>query len=102
MIQPCVLPTYTSLERRSIPRFRRTLIIALTFVFLLFVGFQTISLIAFGVRVDSNILNALPSTAYASVARISMLLVVMGVCPLILAPMVAPIRNKTIARFTTF
>merc|ERR1712232_1285480 len=28
MIQPCVLPTYASLEERSVPKFRRALIIA--------------------------------------------------------------------------
>ena len=39
-------------------RFRRVLTVSFSFLFVLFVGFQTLALIAFGPLVDSNILRA--------------------------------------------
>lgn len=94
VIQMCVLPMYESLEDRSLPKFRRILFISFGFLFLLFVGFQTLALMVYGPDVSDNILNALPQTAASNVARLGMVGVVLGVYPIMLMPMIAPLRNS--------
>merc|ERR1712176_1614361 len=91
-IQMCVLPMYESLDRRSVPRFRRIIIVSFSLLFLLFVGFQTIALLVFGPGVSSNVLDALPQDAAGYVARIGMVVVIVGVYPIMVYPMISPIR----------
>jgi len=93
VIQMCVLPMYQSMRNRSVARFRRVLTVSFSFLFVLFVGFQTLALVAFGPLVDSNVLRNLPNDLAGSLARLGMIGAVLGVYPIMIAPMVAPVRN---------
>jgi len=106
VIQMNVLPMYEDLERRSVARFRQILMAAFILVFFLFVGFQSITLLTFGSYLPSNILGSLPTSMSGYAARFGMALAVMGVYPLMVMPMVAPIQHaksggRTIANLVT-
>jgi amino acid permease len=93
VIQMCVLPMYQSMRNRSVARFRRVLTVSFSFLFVLFVGFQTLALVAFGPFVQSNVLRNLPDDFAGSLARLGMIGAVLGVYPIMIAPMVAPVRS---------
>jgi amino acid permease len=93
VIQMCVLPMYQSMRNRSVARFRRVLTVSFSFLFVLFVGFQTLALVAFGPLVDSNVLRNLPDNLAGSLARLGKIGAVLGVYPIMIAPMVAPVRS---------
>lgn len=92
-IQCYVLPMYEELEGRSVPKFRRILYISFSFLFVLFVAFQTLAVFAFGTAVDSNVLKNLPPSSASTAAQLGMVVVSAGVYPLMLAPMVSPLRS---------
>jgi len=94
IIQMCVLPFYEELEDRSVPKFRMIIIKSFTFLFFLFGGFFYMSLMAFGEGVDSNVLKNLPAGMLGTIAQVGMAGVVLTVYPLMLMPMVAPIKTK--------
>jgi len=95
IIQMNVLPMYENLERRSVARFRYVQIASFTCLTFLFVAFQTVAVFAFGKEVESNVLLGLPDIPASNAARCGMFVVVLGVYPINLTPMVAPVRNAS-------
>merc|ERR1712032_485590 len=93
IIQMCVLPMYESLEDRSVPRFRKIVVRSFSAAFVLFSGFFVAGILAFGVGVKYDILSSLPKDVFGNAARVGMLVVVLGVYPLMLMPMVQPLKN---------
>merc|ERR1719253_216815 len=94
IIQMCVLPFYQELEDRSVAKFRTILKKAFAFLFFLFAGFLYMSLVAFGEGVFSNVLENFPNGLLGSMAQIGMVGVALSVYPLMLMPMVAPIKTQ--------
>jgi len=97
-IQMCVLPMYKSMDRRSPARFQKALGISFGFLFLLFSSFAVVTVLTVGPGVNSNVLLDLPRNNFSNVARLGMLLVVAGVYPLMVAPMVEPLQAWAEAR----
>jgi hypothetical protein len=111
IIQFCVLPMYKDLEDRRPATFAKSLAIGFSFLFVLFGLFAVIGYGTFGPRVNSDVLkdfpgihdrskdpnnpDALPSWVYgcASGAKLAMVVVVLGVYPLMMLPMVSPVRE---------
>jgi len=105
-LQMLVPPMYETLEYRSVARFRTVIFTAFGFLFLLFVGFQTAALYAFGPYVPQDLLASLPHDVAGNTVRFGMIGMVLGVYPLMVMPMVAPIRNvewggKSMAKWVT-
>jgi len=94
IIQMCVLPFYQELQDRSVAKFRTILKKAFVFLFFLFAGFLYMSLLAFGEGVFSNVLENFPDGLLGSMAQIGMVGVALSVYPLMLMPMVAPIKTQ--------
>lgn len=104
IIQMCVLPFYEELEDRSVPKFCLIMKKSFTFLFCLFSGFLFMSLLAFGEGVNSNVLVNLPDGLVGTLAQLGMGGVVLTVYPLMLMPMVAPVKTqfgKTASTVTT-
>jgi len=96
IIQMCVLPMYEELEERSPAKFRRVLGLAfgtLTFVFGLFAA---LGYAVFGPGVQPNVLLDLPDSPFANAAQLGVIAVVAAIYPIMLIPMVAPIRNLSL------
>eukprot|EP00933_Yihiella_yeosuensis_P072876 TRINITY_DN81421_c0_g1_i1.p1 TRINITY_DN81421_c0_g1~~TRINITY_DN81421_c0_g1_i1.p1 ORF type:complete len:448 (+),score=72.80 TRINITY_DN81421_c0_g1_i1:125-1468(+) len=93
VVQMCVLPMYEQLENRSPAKFAKCLGIAFTFVVALFVIFSSATYLIFGPGLASNILVNLPPGAFGEGARVMMSLAVLGVYPLLLSSMVAPLQH---------
>lgn len=93
ILQMCVLPMYEELEARSPRRFAFCLTVSFLFVFFLFSSFSCAALLAFGSGVSSNVLNDLPPGVAGSAARLLIGLSVLGVYPIYLNCMVAPLRH---------
>jgi len=105
VMQMCTPPMYKTLEHRSVARFRKVVYTSYSFLFLLFTGFQTVALYAFGPLVPQDILVSLPGNVAGNAARLGMLGVILGVYPIMMIPMVAPILDaewggKSMASFT--
>merc|ERR550525_1864890 len=94
IIQMCVLPFYEELEDRSVEKFGRIIRKSFVFLFILFGGFFYMSLVAFGEGVNSNVLKDLPTGLLGTLAEVGMAGVVLTVYPLMLMPMVAPIKTQ--------
>lgn len=94
IIQMCALPFYEELADRSVDKFRSILKKAFIFLFFLFAGFLYMSLLAFGEGVNSNVLANFPSGLWGALAQIGMAGVALSVYPLMLMPMVAPVRTR--------
>jgi len=93
IIQPCAVPMYKQLERRSPARFQRILVISFSFLFILFAGFACLAVMAIGPDVQSNVLLDLPKNGFGHLARLGMVVVVISVYPMMVAPMVEPLRG---------
>eukprot|EP01062_Namystynia_karyoxenos_P023763 TRINITY_DN19208_c0_g1_i1.p1 TRINITY_DN19208_c0_g1~~TRINITY_DN19208_c0_g1_i1.p1 ORF type:complete len:457 (+),score=72.76 TRINITY_DN19208_c0_g1_i1:85-1455(+) len=93
VLQMCVLPMYRELKGRSPRRFCNILAAAFAALWVLFVGFASVGYLAYGSKVDSNVLNNLPRNVPGHAARIGMLFVILGVYPIMQMPMVEPIRT---------
>lgn len=94
IIQMCVLPMYRDLEDRSPEKFRSLLMKSFIFLFFLFSTFASLAFLAFGPMVQSNVLRDLPMNFSGNAARIGMLIVVLGVYPIMLMPMTAPLQTS--------
>jgi len=102
--QPCVLPMYqemntditnTSRPLRTPRNFARALLTALAILYGLFVSFSVAGFLSFGAETQSNVLNNMPTNEwYTSVGRVCMVGVCLGVYPLMLYPMVAPLEES--------
>ncbi|CAD7964518.1 unnamed protein product [Amoebophrya sp. A25] len=95
VIQPCVLPMYETMANRSPQNFSKMLIVAFSILWVIFTIFSTFAYMSYGSKVEGNVLNNLPSSAwYAVTARAGMSFVAIGVYPLMLFPMIAPIKQR--------
>jgi len=92
IIQMCVLPMYGSLEGRSPRKFLGVLITGFSCLFAIFAGFSVVAYLTFGPAVHGNVLVDLPHSVWGNLARFAASLSVLGVFPLILMPMMAPIQ----------
>lgn len=101
ILQVFVLPIYAELENRSVAKFRRVMFASFTFIFVLYTGFLFAGLGAFGRVVKSNVLNSMPDGTPATIARVSMSVVMLGVYPINVKPMTAMIRDKRLTFLTT-
>lgn len=101
VIQLFVLPMYEELADRSVRKFRNILAASFSFVFLLYAGFTVLALFAFGRGVQSNVIDSMPDSTPARVARLSMVLVILGVYPINVKPMTAMITDRRFAAFLT-
>ncbi|CAK0898825.1 unnamed protein product [Prorocentrum cordatum] len=93
ILQMCVLPMYEELKGRNIRRFQRAVIIAFSFLTLLFCAFSGLAYLKYGPGVSSNVLNDFPNDTMGNMARIGMAIVVLAVYPIILKSMTAPIHH---------
>jgi len=95
VIQMCVLPMYEELEERSPQKFDRILAVSFSALLFLFCGFASAGYLLIGPSVKSNLLEDLPSTFGAELGQLGIIFVALGVYPIMLSPMVAPIRACT-------
>eukprot|EP00658_Telonema_sp_P-2_P080834 TRINITY_DN8123_c0_g1_i2.p1 TRINITY_DN8123_c0_g1~~TRINITY_DN8123_c0_g1_i2.p1 ORF type:complete len:343 (-),score=83.07 TRINITY_DN8123_c0_g1_i2:326-1354(-) len=102
IIQFCVLPMYKEMKDRRPAAFGKALAISFTFLFCLFSIFAVVGYMCFGPTVEQDILDDYPSihdshktslNIPANVAKIGMVLVVLGVYPLMMMPMISPVRE---------
>jgi amino acid permease len=84
---------YEQLENRTPERFQMCVVVAFGFLFVFTMLFGAAAYMIFGTDTLSNILKNFPRNWPADVARVGMCLVVLGVYPIMLSPMVAPIRT---------
>jgi len=96
VIQVCILPMYEELKDRTPQKFNRIVVVSFSFLFVLCSAFAVIGYLAFGPSVSSNVLNNLPATHWGHLTRLSAAAAVLAVYPIILNPMIAPLRNPTI------
>lgn len=96
VIQMCILPMYEELENRSPQKFNRILAISFSILFVLCSAFAVVGYLAFGEGVSSNVLNNLPATQWGHLTRLSAALAVLAVYPIIMNPMIAPLRDPKI------
>mmetsp|Transcript_58954 Transcript_58954/g.172578 ORF Transcript_58954/g.172578 Transcript_58954/m.172578 type:complete len:494 (+) Transcript_58954:62-1543(+) len=105
VIQPCILPMYEEMNtdrsqcsrkpQRSPRNFARALGVAFAFLYVLFCMFAVAGYLSFGASANGDVLKNLPSDRwYTVVSRLSMSGVCLGVYPLMLYPMVAPLAES--------
>ncbi|CAE8628958.1 unnamed protein product, partial [Polarella glacialis] len=93
VVQMCVLPMYEQLQDRNPRRFAECLGAGFVFVSVLFIAFSCVAYLAYGSGVASNILLNLPPGPFGAAAQILMALAVLGVYPLLISSMVAPLQH---------
>lgn len=98
VVQMCILPMYEEMKRRSPRRFAVCLGFSFTFVAVLFGLFSTVAYFVLGPKVSSNVLLDLPSGPMGDVARMAMAVAVIGVYPILLSSMIAPIKHSAPGR----
>mmetsp|Transcript_70912 Transcript_70912/g.203191 ORF Transcript_70912/g.203191 Transcript_70912/m.203191 type:complete len:445 (+) Transcript_70912:68-1402(+) len=96
IIQMCVLPMYQELEDRSPQRFAVCLWTAFGSLALIFSLFATLGYLSFGPGVQGNVLQNVDSGVLSDIAQVGTILVVAAIYPLMVIPMVAPIRNMAL------
>jgi len=92
-IQMCILPMYEELKDRSPKKFNGILAVSFGSLFVLCSAFAVLGYLTFGESVSSNVLNNLPATRWGHLTRLSAALAVLAVYPIIMSPMIAPLRN---------
>lgn len=95
VIQMCVLPMYEELEQRSPQKFDRIVAVSFSALFFLFCGFASAGYLLVGPAVKSNFLQDLPGSFSAELGQLGTILVTLSIYPIMLYPMVAPIRACT-------
>lgn len=94
VVQMCVLPMYEELEDRSPRKFKQCLWTAFAVLAFIFGIFALLGYVTFGPSVQGNALQNLPGDAtYALIAQVGTILVVSALYPIMVIPMVAPVRN---------
>jgi len=93
VIQACVLPMYEEMENRSPGKFNRVVAVSFFILFVLCSSFAVLGYHTFGATVSSNILLNLPHTAAGNAGRLCAAAAVLGVYPIILKPMIAPLAR---------
>ena len=94
VVQMCILPMYEEMSQRSPRRFAACMGFSFSFVAVLFVTFCGVAYFVLGPRVSSNVLLDLPPGPFGSFARVAMAVAVIGVYPILLSSMVAPIKHQ--------
>lgn len=94
VIQMCVLPMYEELENRSPAKFCRIVNFSFAVLFVLCSAFAVIGYLSFGRSVNSNVLLNLPNTPWGHASRLSAAVAVAAVYPIILGPMITPLRSS--------
>ena len=85
---------FESMEHRSAERFKSAVDRSFMLVFVLFSAFVTAADFAFGAaNMKNNIMNNLPHDWLSSIAQLGMLVCISAAYPLMVAPMVAPIKR---------
>lgn len=97
VIQMCVLPMYSELEDRSPAKFNRIIAVSFSALFLLCAGFAVMGYLAFGKEAHSNVLLNLPDTHWGHASRIGAAAAVAGVYPIIMNPMITPLKTSAVA-----
>eukprot|EP00438_Fugacium_kawagutii_P024697 Skav235537 [mRNA] locus=scaffold3067:132961:133989:+ [translate_table: standard] len=98
VVQMCILPMYEEMSERSPRKFATCLGWSFSFVAVLFVTFCGVAYFMLGPNVSSNVLLDLPPGPFGSLARVAMAVAVIGVYPILLSSMVAPIKHQGLAR----
>lgn len=93
IIQMCVLPMYEQLEDRSPHRFAQALWIAFAILAVVFALFASLGYLSFGPDVQSNVLLNLPKRPATYIAQIATIAVVAAVYPIMVIPMLAPLKK---------
>eukprot|EP01065_Artemidia_motanka_P002681 TRINITY_DN11262_c4_g1_i1.p1 TRINITY_DN11262_c4_g1~~TRINITY_DN11262_c4_g1_i1.p1 ORF type:complete len:417 (+),score=131.59 TRINITY_DN11262_c4_g1_i1:88-1338(+) len=93
ILQMCMLPMYHELEDRSPKKFFWVLMGSFVFLTVLFILFAAAGYLAYGTDVQSNVLKNAPRDMWGDIGRVGMLLVILGVYPIMVLPMVTPIRE---------
>lgn len=93
-IQMCVLPMYNELQDRSPEKFRHIVRVAFSCLFVIFGCFAVAGQFSFGEIVQSNVLLDLPGHVWGKVAQFGAVVSIMSVYPIMMSPMVAPVRNS--------
>ena len=94
VVQMCILPMYEEMVGRSPERFAVCLTFSFSFVALLFATFSAVAYFVLGPTVSSNVLLDLPAGIFDNLARVAMAIAVIGVYPILLSSMVAPIKHR--------
>jgi amino acid permease len=97
VIQMCLLPLYGEMKDPCPRKFRRAVNLSFTAVGVLFVAFAVIADVAYGDGIESNVLLNLKPGAWGVFAQIGMIAVMFGVYPLMIMPMVAPLKQRGMA-----
>eukprot|EP00419_Tripos_fusus_P002131 CAMPEP_0172683326 /NCGR_PEP_ID=MMETSP1074-20121228/18776_1 /TAXON_ID=2916 /ORGANISM="Ceratium fusus, Strain PA161109" /LENGTH=427 /DNA_ID=CAMNT_0013502159 /DNA_START=55 /DNA_END=1338 /DNA_ORIENTATION=+ len=94
IMQMAIPPMYKELAGRSPRKFQRCLLVAFVCLFAIFSTVMVCGYVAWGSKVNSNILNALPTDMWGNAARFGMMLCLVGCYPLNVKPMVAPCTRE--------
>jgi len=97
IVQMCVLPMYAEMKDRSPAKFDKVVAVSFTTLFFVFGGFAVFGYLAFGENVNSNILLSFPGTIWGNISRNFAGVGVLSVYPIMMSPMIAPIRNSDVA-----
>eukprot|EP00929_Paragymnodinium_shiwhaense_P013720 TRINITY_DN121568_c0_g1_i1.p1 TRINITY_DN121568_c0_g1~~TRINITY_DN121568_c0_g1_i1.p1 ORF type:complete len:474 (+),score=88.93 TRINITY_DN121568_c0_g1_i1:74-1495(+) len=106
IIQMCVLPMYEELQDRTPAKFRRSLLIAFASLAVLFSVFATLGYLLYyhtgDVALNGNLLKNLPQESWwTNITQIGFIAVVAVVYPIMVIPMMAPIKNMDLSRFVS-
>eukprot|EP00933_Yihiella_yeosuensis_P031872 TRINITY_DN2547_c2_g2_i3.p1 TRINITY_DN2547_c2_g2~~TRINITY_DN2547_c2_g2_i3.p1 ORF type:complete len:456 (-),score=80.12 TRINITY_DN2547_c2_g2_i3:504-1817(-) len=93
VIQVCVPPMYLEMENRSPGKFNRVVQVSFFILFVICAAFAVVGYEAYGEAVNSNVILNLPHSVAGNIGRLSAAVAVAGVYPIILLPMVAPLRT---------
>jgi amino acid permease len=91
IIQMCVLPMYEELQDRSPAKFQKIVNISFSFLFVFTSIFASLAYMLYGSQTQSNVLLNFPDIPGASLAQAGMVVVILGVYPIMVSPMIAPI-----------
>jgi len=95
VVQICVLPMYGELADRSLEKMNRAVRVSFAGLFVLFAGFTVAGYLLFGPQVHDSILLDIGSrTTWHKMAQLGAAVAVVGVYPVLLYPMMAPLRSK--------
>jgi len=94
-IQMCVLPMYQELENRTPKKFFKVIVYAFGTLMIIYCAFSVCGYFSFGGTVPSNVLTAhwALSENIVYTVRLGTVLVVIGVYPVMMFPMIAPLRT---------
>lgn len=92
VIQMCVLPMYAEMRNRNEGAFNRVVAVSFSALFVVFAAFGMLGFLTYGRDVSSNVIKNLPTTGLGIFARLCAAASVLGVFPIIMSPMLAPLR----------